>query len=65
MIDSSAGVMVRVRLADCVSLVLLESVTLNVSGALLTATVGVPVIAPVLALRDSPAGKVPLVNDQV
>jgi len=27
--------------------------------------VGVPLTAPVLALRDSPAGSVPLVRDQV
>ena len=62
---SGAGEMVRVKLADCVSVRLPESVILKVSGVLLTAAVGVPEIAPVLAVRDSPAGKVPLVSDQV
>ena len=62
---SGAGEMVSVKLADCVSVGLPESVILKVSGLLLTATVEVPVIAPVLAVRDRPAGKVPLVSDQV
>ena len=57
--------MVSVRLTDCVPAGLPESVTLNVSGVLVTAVVGVPVIAPVEALRLSPAGNAPLVSDQV
>jgi hypothetical protein len=44
---------------------LLESLTLMVSGVALTAAVGVPLIAPVAAFSDSPAGNVPLVNDQL
>ena len=51
-------------MTDFVSTGLPESVTLNVSGVLLTAAVGVPVIAPVPAVSDRPAGKVPLVSDQ-
>ena len=62
---SAAGEMVSVKLTDCVSTGLLASVILNVSGELFTATVGVPAIAPVLALSDRPAGNVPLVSDQV
>jgi len=62
---SSAGEMVNFKLTDCVSMGLPASVTLNVSGVLVTATVGGPVIAPVLALRDRPPGNVPLVSDQV
>jgi hypothetical protein len=42
-----------------------ESITLNVSGVALTAAVGVPLIAPVEAFRDRPAGNVPLVSDQL
>ena len=41
-----------------------ESVTLKVKAAPDTAAVGVPVMAPVAAFSDSPAGKVPLVTDQ-
>lgn len=43
---------------------LLESVTLKVSAAPDTAVVGVPVMAPVAAFSDSPAGNVPLASDQ-
>jgi len=57
--------MVSVKLTDCVSTALLESVTLNATGVLVTATKGVPPIVPVPAFRDSPAGIVPLVRDQV
>ncbi len=49
---SVADEIVSVKLTDCVSLVLLESVALNVSGTLFAVTVGVPLIAPVLAFRD-------------
>jgi hypothetical protein len=44
---------------------LLESVTLKVSGVLVTAAVGVPVIAPLEAFNDSPGGRVPLVRVQL
>ena len=57
--------MVRVRAALCVRAGLLESVTIKVSGVLATAAEGVPVIAPVEAFRVKPAGRVPLVSDQV
>ena len=65
--DATVGVdeIVSVRLAVCVRAGLLESVTLKVSGVLVTDVVGVPVIAPVEALRVKPAGRVPLVSDQV
>ena len=42
----------------------LLSVTLNVTKELLTTAVGVPVIAPVEAFRERPAGSEPLVIDQ-
>jgi hypothetical protein len=42
---------------------LLASVTCTVK-LLVPATVGVPVIAPVLAFSDSPAGKLPELIDQ-
>jgi hypothetical protein len=42
-----------------------ESVTLNVSGAAVTAAVGVPPIAPVEAFNVKPNGSVPEVNCQV
>ena len=58
------AVMVRVRLMDLVWTGLLESATWKVSGVALTAAVGVPVRAPVEAVRVSPAGSVPLVSDQ-
>lgn len=44
---------------------LLESVTVNVSDALVALAVGVPLIAPVAAFRVRPAGSVPLVSAQV
>ena len=62
---ASAGMMVSVRFAVCVSAGLLESVTLNVTARLLTAAVGVPVIAPVEAFKFAQAGKAPLVTDHV
>jgi hypothetical protein len=64
-ITRGAAEIVRVRFTDWVCAGLPESVTLKVSGVLVTAAVGVPVIAPVEALRLSPAGRVPLVIDQV
>jgi hypothetical protein len=63
--DSEAGETVSVRLAVCVRAGLLESVTLKERGALATAAEGVPVITPAGALRVRPAGRVPLVSDQV
>jgi hypothetical protein len=57
--------MLRLRLTDWLCAGLPESVALKVSGVLLTAADGVPVMAPVEALRLSPAGKVPLVIDQL
>jgi hypothetical protein len=57
--------MVSVRLTDWLCAGLLESVTLKVSAVALAVAVGVPLIAPVEAFSDSPAGKVPLVSAQV
>ena len=62
---SATGLIVIVRLADCDSLGLLESVTLKVSAVLVTAVVGAPVMAPLVAFRFKPAGRVPLVSDHV
>ena len=64
MITTVAGAIVSVKLTDLVCAGLPESVALKVSGVLLTAADGVPVMAPVEALRLKPAGKVPLVIDQ-
>jgi hypothetical protein len=43
----------------------LESVTSKVSGVELIAVVGVPLITPVDAVNDKPAGNVPEASDQV
>jgi hypothetical protein len=56
---------VRPMVTDWVCTGLLESLTLNVSAVALAGAVGVPVIAPVDAFNDRPAGSVPEVNDQV
>ena len=53
------------RVTDFVCTGLLESVSLNVSAVALAVAVGVPVIAPVEAFNDRPAGSEPLVSDQV
>ena len=62
---SAAAETVRVREALCVSAGLLESATLNGSGVLATDAEGVPVMVPVEAFRVRPAGREPLVSDQV
>ena len=64
-IVSVLAVVVSVRAALALCTGLLESVTLKLSEAPETAAVGVPVMAPVAAFRDSPAGNAPLVSDQV
>ena len=56
---------VNVKFADRVSTAVLESFTWKLRGVLETATVGVPVIAPVLTLSHKPVGKVPLLSDQL
>jgi len=61
---AAAALTVSVRLADFVCAGLLVSVTVNVSGVALTVAVGVPVIAPVVAFSERPAGSVPDVTDQ-
>ena len=63
-IGRGPDVIVSVRFALCVSAGLPESVTFKVSGVLVTAAVGVPVIAPVDP-KDKPAGSVPLASDQL
>jgi hypothetical protein len=62
---SAAAETVRVREALCVRAGKLESATLNVSGVLATDAEGVPVMAPIETFRIRPAGRVPLVSDQV
>jgi hypothetical protein len=64
-IDSVAAAIVSESETDLLWTGLLESLTLKVSGVALTAAVGVPLMAPVPALSESPAGNVPLVNDQL
>ncbi len=56
---------VRPSVAELVWAGVLESMTWNVSELAFAVAVGVPVIAPVEGLSVSPAGSVPLVNDQV
>ena len=58
-----AGATVKVRFTVFVCCGVPESLTWNVRAALLTEAVGVPVIAPVEAFKDKPAGSVPLVMD--
>ena len=60
-----AGAIVNVRLAVFVCCGLPESFTWKVRAALFTALVGVPVMEPVEALSDRPAGSEPLMTDQV
>ena len=62
---SVAAVTVRgnVTLALCAGVP--ESVALKVSEVADAVAVGVPVMAPVAAFSDSPAGKVPAVSAQV
>jgi hypothetical protein len=57
--------MVSVRFAVLVCLGVPESCAWNVTALLVTAAVGVPVIAPVEAFRFKPAGSEPLVIDQL
>jgi hypothetical protein len=65
--DATAGVakIVSVKFAVCVRAGLLESDTLKIRGVLATEAEGVPVMAPVEAFRVKPAGREPVVNDQV
>jgi hypothetical protein len=65
MMLTDAALTVRARVAVCVCAGLLESVTLKMSGAFVTACVGVPVMAPVAAFSVSAVGIVPLVRLQV
>ncbi len=62
---SCAGTIVRVRLAVAVCAGEPESVTLKFSGVLVTGVVGVPLMTPVDAFNDKPAGKAPEVNCHV
>ena len=56
-------VSVRFTVFDCCGV--LESFTWKVNARLLTAAVGVPVIAPVEAFRLAQVGKAPLATDHV
>ena len=62
--DVEDEAIVKVRLTDRLCAGMLESFAVKVSGTLLAVTVGVPEIAPVVALNERPAGSVPLVSDQ-
>ncbi len=62
---SAGGAMVRVKFAVAVCAGEPESVTLKLSGVAVTWVVGVPLIKPVDAFSDNPAGSVPAVNCQV
>jgi len=53
---SVAGLIVRESVAEAVCCGVPESFTMTVTLAFVTAVVGVPVIAPVDALIESPAG---------
>ena len=64
-IFSWAGAMVRVRFTVAVCTGELESVTLKLNGVALIAVVGVPLIRPVDAVSERPAGNVPTVNCHV
>jgi hypothetical protein len=65
--DATVGVaeMVSVRFAVCVRAGRLESVTLKVRGVLASEVEGAPVMAPVEAFRVKPAGREPVINDQM
>lgn len=56
---------VRLHVADLVCGVELESVTLKASDVPLAVAVGVPLMTPVEVFSVRPAGRVPLVSDQV
>ena len=58
-------VIVKVRLTDFACAGFSASVTVKVSGVALADAVGVPLITPVVALSDSPAGNVPEVSFQL
>jgi hypothetical protein len=64
-IASVAGAIVRVRLAAAISEGEPESVTLMDRAEALAGAVGVPLIRPVNAFSDSPAGKDPEASAQV
>jgi hypothetical protein len=65
--DATVGVaeIVSARFAVCVRAGLLESATLKVRGVAATGAEGVPAMVPVEAFRVKPAGREPLVSDQV
>ena len=62
---STAGAMVRVKLALVFWAGEAESVTLKVNDVAVTGKVGVPLISPLDAFRANPVGSVPAVNCQV
>lgn len=57
--------MVNVRLTVAVSGDRFESFTINVKTVADAEAVGMPVIAPLDAFSESPAGRVPLTSDHV
>ena len=56
---------VRERVADAVCALELESATWNVSETSFAGVAGVPAIAPLAALRDSPDGSDPPISDHL
>ena len=62
---SAGAAIVSVKAAVAVWADEAESVTLNVSGVEVIGVAGVPLISPVVAVSDSPAGSVPTVNSQL
>ena len=64
MLTPGGGAIVSLRLTLFVEAGVLESFTMNVSGVAVAGAVGMPVMAPVDALNDRPAGSAPLVSDQ-
>src|SRR5260370_39164659 len=62
---SAGGAMGRVKFPVAVCAGEPESVTLKLSGVAVTWVVGVPLIKPVGAFSDNPAGRVPAGNCQV
>jgi hypothetical protein len=59
------GAIVKERLTDLLWTGLLESLTLKVSATAEAEAVGTPLIAPVDAFKESPAGRLPLLRDHL
>lgn len=62
---SGCGAIVKVRLTDLLCTGMLESFTVKVSAVAVAEAVGVPLITPDEEFSTSPAGRLPLVSDQL